>query len=127
MSSARRNRVQIACEGFTGPLNCAQAVATAFQCVSGLTTERIANQAHSGGGRAPGGICGALHAALEVLEKDVDREALAAEFAEIAGSSLCREIRKTKQTSCAGCVETAATLLVNHLEATNNRSANVGE
>ncbi len=120
MSTPVPERVQRACEGFARPLNCAQAVAAAFQDLSGLTPEQLAHHGHNGGGRAPGGICGALHAGLELLHDEAQRQAVTAQFADIAGSTQCREIRKTKQVSCAGCVEAAATLLSRALDAENH-------
>ncbi len=121
MSANTPNRVQRAREGFAGPLNCAQAVASAFQDISGLTPEQIDNHKLSGGGRAPGGICGALHAGLEVLRDDGQRNAVTAKFAERVGSTQCREIRQAKKVSCACCVETAAIILTDALQATERR------
>ncbi len=115
MPSEYPDRVRLAREGFAGPLNCAQAVAAAFQDLSGLRPEQIVDHGRNGGGRVPGGICGALHAALEVADDDSRRAAMTALFAENTGSTLCSEIRKAKQVSCSGCVEIAATLLVNGL------------
>jgi hypothetical protein len=111
MPQGTQDRIQRAREGFAGPLNCAQAVAAAFQDLTGCAPEHISDHSKNGGGRAPGGICGALHAGLEVLREDAQREAVTVQFAEIVGSTLCREIRKAKQVTCADCVETAAILL----------------
>ena len=74
MTNDYSDRVSRAKENFTGPLNCAQAVAVTFQVLSGLTPEDIENHRHSGGGRAPGGLCGALYAALELLPDAGQRE-----------------------------------------------------
>ncbi len=115
MTNDYSDRVSRAKENFTGPLNCAQAVAVTFQVLSGLTPEDIENHRHSGGGRAPGGLCGALYAALELLPDAGQRELVSNQFGAIAGSTLCRDIRKAKRVSCAGCVEAAATILAKTL------------
>jgi hypothetical protein len=126
MSSESPNRVQRALEGYAGAYNCAQAVAAAFQDLSGLTAEQLANHAHNGGGRAPGGICGALHAGLELLDDGAERDTVTAQFVDIVGSTQCREIRKAKQVACAGCVETAATLVDAALCAKDKNSSDTG-
>ena len=92
-------------------LNCAQAVMKAFEEVYRITPETIESYAALGGGRAEGGMCGALYGATklaggpDVAAKLVDR------FVEIVGFSTCREIKKAKKFSCADCVETAAGLV----------------
>ena len=47
-------------------LNCAQAVLHAWREVSGDTSIALADLKPFGGGRAPDGLCGALHAACMV-------------------------------------------------------------
>ncbi|MBO5959262.1 MAG: hypothetical protein J6Q65_03980, partial [Lentisphaeria bacterium] len=61
-----------------------------------------------GGGRAEGGRCGALHAALLLVPEEKRRE-LAERFRAEAGSELCREIKATG-FPCVKCVEIAARL-----------------
>ena len=111
MSVPTPDRVQLARDGFAGPLNCAQAVAAAFRDLSGLTPEQVEDHKRNGGGRAPDGTCGALFAGLELLNDGPRLDAVAAQFANHTGSAKCREIRAAKLVSCAGCVDTAATLL----------------
>ena len=85
-------------------VNCSQAVA------AGLGREDLMSELSScGGGRAPGGRCGALHAALLIVPESARTE-VAAEFCRQAGSELCREIRAAGGFPCLRCVETAAGL-----------------
>ena len=63
------------------------------------------------GGRAEGGVCGALHAALRLSGKKETKEFLRREFVEKAGSEHCREIRRLKKLNCDRCVELAAKVL----------------
>ena len=86
--------------------NCAQAVA------AGAGDEALAEAMKvCGGGKAPLGRCGALHAALELTPASC-HEALTAEFSAAAGAETCREI-KTAPTPflCAECVRVAAELV----------------
>lgn len=94
-------------------LNCAQSVAEACGSKFDLTQERFASLHMCGGGRAPQGKCGALHAAQVLLEKKFPDRISSCEdiFLREAGSIYCREIRAFKKLSCIGCVEKAAGLL----------------
>ncbi len=85
--------------------NCAQSVAAGC----GLDS-KVPDYAAMGGGRAPGGLCGALFAAMEAVPES-KREALRKEFVSAIGSSLCREIKQKYGVPCSRCVETAAALL----------------
>ncbi|MEG1479814.1 MAG: hypothetical protein RSD41_02285 [Kiritimatiellia bacterium] len=85
--------------------NCAQAVTAGC----GGDTDTIAEMASCGGGRAPGGLCGALHAAINICPDHA--EAIKAEFIKTAGALTCREIKSGKQTPCPSCVEIAASLV----------------
>ena len=90
-------------------LNCAQSVLYAYQKVSGDAALSISDLKAFGGGRAPGGLCGALHAACAVVPEKA--ESLKARFAEITGGVLCRELRKANQHPCEVCVSESAQLL----------------
>jgi hypothetical protein len=90
-------------------LNCAQAVLHAWREVSGDTAIPVTDLKGFGGGRAPGGICGALHAACAVAP---DRaETLKQTFAARLGSVYCRELRGAKVHPCETCVVQATELL----------------
>jgi len=94
--------------------NCAQAVAFAWgsKHVGGRGVEEVF-EGH-GGGRAPGGLCGALHASC-ALAGAAAEPAIKQAFAEKTGGHLtCKAIRAAKTLSCSECVETAAELLDKH-------------
>ncbi len=98
-----------------GKKNCAEAVAGAWQQVTGRNLETTENLRKCGSGRAPQGLCGAIYAAQLVSDEDRKAE-LTHRFADAAGSLGCREIRSMKKLSCTGCVEVAAALLEESLE-----------
>ena len=88
------------------PYNCAQAVA-----IGAGREELLPELASCGGGRAPGGRCGALHAALLLAPQERHAEILE-QFQSVAGALTCREIKSGSHFPCAKCVELAARLLV---------------
>jgi len=90
-------------------LNCAQSVLHAWREVSGDTSIPLADLKPFGGGRAPDGLCGALHAACDIAP---DRaEVLKQNFAAQLGSLYCRELRAAKVHPCETCVGHATELL----------------
>ena len=90
-------------------LNCAQSVLYAWREVSGDTSIPLDEVKLFGGGRAPNGLCGALHTACMVAP---DRaEALKTAFAERLGSLYCKELRTAKVHPCETCVGQATELL----------------
>ena len=93
-------------------LNCAQSVLHGYQQVSNDMNLSIDEMKPFGGGRAPGGLCGALHAACTVAPHET--EDFKAQFERQLGSVLCRELRARKQHPCEVCVAHAAELLENH-------------
>ena len=84
--------------------NCAQAVAAGFD-----RQDLLAELALCGGGRAPEGNCGALHAALQLLPSEY-HEAVKAEFIQKAGAARCTDI-KANGFPCKECVALAAELV----------------
>jgi len=91
--------------------NCAQSVAFSWgsKNLGGRGVEEVFSG--YGGGRAPGGLCGAVFAACE-LAGPVAAEAIKQAFAEKNGGLLtCREIRAAGKLSCNECVGLAAELL----------------
>ena len=94
-------------------LNCAQAVLYAYQAVHGDTTVSLSDMKPLGGGRAPGGLCGALHAACTLVPAKAEQ--LKQIFAERTGSTLCKELRKADEHGCRVCVSEAAELVQNEL------------
>ena len=90
--------------------NCCQAVLLAFRDRCQIGADRLAAARQAGTGRAPGGRCGALHAALDLLEPAHHAEVEAA-FARRTGATACREIRRLRRASCRECVGEAARLV----------------
>lgn len=91
--------------------NCAQAVALAWKSKVQPEADHHARFSGSGGGRAPEGLCGALHAACE-LAGEPKKEILKEKFRQkAAGHITCRDIRRNRAMPCADCVATAAELL----------------
>jgi hypothetical protein len=90
--------------------NCSQAVLKYQQVNYKIAEQKIQSFARYGGGRAEGGICGALYAALSLVNT-TQQPLLKTKFEKKAGSSKCREIRKTGKVSCHTCVDVAANLL----------------
>ena len=84
--------------------NCAQSVAVG--CGHPELVEKLAS---CGGGRAPGGRCGALHAAL-MLAPPEKCDALLEAFVSGTGSELCRELKTVHRVPCERCVSLAAEL-----------------
>ncbi len=95
--------------------NCTQAVLATFQAESGMTDEEIQSYSKTGGGRAEGGVCGALHAAKALLGDSPDLAALQGRFTQRGGSQKCREIRKNGSLPCKSCVGLAAEFIAQHL------------
>ena len=85
--------------------NCAQSVAKAFGQDDLLETLQSC-----GGGKAPGGMCGALYAAMLLLPEE-KQEAARQSFQERVGHTLCKPIRQENQTKCVDCVRIAAECL----------------
>jgi len=75
--------------------NCAQAVMKA--CCALCSEEDISRLTGMGGGRAEGGLCGALYAANKLLSGEDKKKMLVDKFREAAGSEKCREIKKLKK------------------------------
>ena len=92
--------------------NCAQSILRGFQQTKGVPEDTIAAAKALGGGRAPAGRCGALHAAIELTNDPAARERLIRAFVEKAGSEACREIKKHRKLTCEQCVRLAAESLV---------------
>jgi hypothetical protein len=91
--------------------NCAQAVALAWKDKKQPDTDLHVHFAEMGGGKAPEGLCGALHAACE-LAGEKNQEKLKSEFSRLAdGHTTCRDIRRNRVMPCIDCVAMAAGIL----------------
>jgi hypothetical protein len=107
-----------ALENFRRPpqmLNCAQSVLYAYQAVYGDASMPVSEMKPFGGGRAPGGLCGALHAACTIAPQKA--EVLKSKFAATTGSTLCKELRETSELACQTCVSESARILQDELGA----------
>jgi hypothetical protein len=89
-------------------LNCAQSVLFGYQAVTGDKQLALADMKPFGGGRAPGGICGALHAACTLAPAQA--ETIKSAFASRTGSIYCKDLKKSGE-ECTTCVIEAADLL----------------
>lgn len=92
-------------------LNCAQSVLRGFQPQLAIPEEAIHRAKDLGKGRADGGRCGSLHAALQLAADDQTQRRIVEGFVAKAESELCKEIRQKRRLTCAQCVELAADLL----------------
>ncbi|MBM4053971.1 MAG: hypothetical protein FJ264_04715 [Planctomycetes bacterium] len=101
-------------------LNCAQAILTAYQKEFNIREDQISDYKKYGGGKAEGGVCGALYAIKTLVKNEDAFGNIERAFSRIAGgSSICKEIRKSKQLSCMGCVEVADELLYRYIKENN--------
>lgn len=87
-----------------------------FQLESGISEDTIRKAALQGGGKAPEGVCGALHAARVILGNGQALEKIENDFSAKAGSTQCMEIRGMRSLSCSGCVGLSAYLLEQHMD-----------
>lgn len=88
--------------------NCAQAVLKAYAVETGTCESCLERFSQFGSGRAPEGECGALFAAKAILEDTAAKNEVEREFVQVAGTTRCREIRKSRRATCEQCVQTAA-------------------
>ena len=96
--------------------NCAQSVAHAWNETHADYERPLSHYAGCGGGRAPGGLCGALHASCD-LAHPAAREAIQTAFSEKTGGNLtCRDVRLSRKLSCNDCVALSAELLEKHTQ-----------
>ena len=91
--------------------NCAQSILKAFGHRKDITQQEIESARSLGGGKAAGGVCGALHAALLLHDDREKKKSVRESFIMRAGSDQCRVIRALKIINCVQCVELAACLL----------------
>jgi len=69
-----------------------------------------------GAGKAENGVCGALFAALSLLDNETDRHVITERFRASAGSTKCGEIRKLKRLKCHDCVDLVAQFMEKYVE-----------
>lgn len=94
--------------------NCAQALLKGFQAACEVEEKTIESFRAYGGGRAEGGLCGAIFAA-EYLRKQQnppsENSSLVPAFTAKVQAITCRDIRTQKIHSCEDCVYFADELL----------------
>jgi hypothetical protein len=95
-------------------LNCAQAVLKGFQNEFNISDAEIEEYRVWGGGRAKGGICGAVFSADRLLCQ-TGKESIAEEFRQRTGSILCSDIKEKKFT-CLELVRLADELIEKRLK-----------
>ena len=89
--------------------NCAQAILKGFQKEFSITDQEIEEYRAWGGGRAQGGICGALFSAERLL-KQAGKTGITEEFNSIVGETQCLPIKALK-FPCIDCVRLADKLI----------------
>lgn len=112
-----------AVSNFTGQngarMNCAQSVLSGFKEEFDISEDRLREFQKYGGGRAPGGACGAFYAAKTILESSGGEGKtceLEKAFMDCANSTKCREIKMNGRLSCLGCVQKASEFLDAYLK-----------
>jgi hypothetical protein len=90
-------------------LNCAQAILKGFQKDFNISNGEIEEYRAWGGGRAEGGVCGALFSAERIL-RQAGKESIIEEFRKETGSILCSDI-KAKKFTCLELVRMADELI----------------
>ncbi len=101
-------------------LNCAQAVLRHHQSELGISDELIMENMMNGGGRAPEGNCGAIHAVMMVLDDEEAKKEALDKFKEKATFSDCRSIRGNRTLSCPSCVNAASEVLSDFVKKREN-------
>lgn len=98
----------------TENFNCAQAVLKGFQEEFCITDAEIEEFRAWGGGRAEGGMCGALYAAERLL-RQFGKESVVQQFCIHSGGTLCSDIKEKKFT-CAEYVRIADELVKKNMD-----------
>ncbi len=97
--------------------NCAQTIAKAYQGITCVSDEEIeATLRSKGGGKAEGGLCGALYSAIQILGEDSpEAKALIEEFHSRMGAIQCRALKAELRIPCNDTVALADQLLEKYL------------
>jgi hypothetical protein len=94
--------------------NCAQSILKGFQHEFQVEESEIEAYRSNGGGKAEGGVCGALFAANRLLAQ-AGKSPISEEFALRAGSVYCKDIRGVK-LPCKELVRIADDLIAERLK-----------
>ena len=97
--------------------NCAQTIAKAYQGITRATDDDIeATLRSKGGGKAEGGLCGALYSATQILGADSpEAKALLEEFRSRLGATQCHSLKAELHIPCNDTVNLADELLEKYL------------
>lgn len=95
---------------------CCLAVLSAFQDVYHIDEARLVAAAKERAGKAPEGRCGALHAALGLVDPAL-HDQLKNDFVAHTGAIDCKTIRSLKKVPCTECVITATTFIESRIGA----------
>lgn len=90
--------------------NCAQAVLKHFQQRLDIPQAKIDAFAAAGGGNAEGGLCGALYAAMTLMDDPQRAAELRRRFRSEFRGETCEQIKQPEQKTCPHYVDRAATL-----------------
>lgn len=106
--------------------NCAQAIVKSHQLASQMSDEEIELVYRpKGGGRAEGGLCGAVYSAKEILGADSpEAVALEEEFRQQLGAITCRQLKAEMRIPCTETVTLADELLEKYIILQRERIAN---
>lgn len=107
----------------TPPCNytCAQAILKGFQQEFAIKDDIVDEFAGYRGGKAPEGVCGAIYAANYLLQAN-GLQPINKDFAAIAGSDKCFEIKTIHRFPCPDCINLADRLVEEKLEKTNKET-----
>lgn len=118
-SMSQTNRPKRAAEFFhlaPANWNCAQSIHKALQPLTGFSDQEIeALYRTYGGGRAPGGLCGAIYAVRTLLKSEEQAERATQTFSAEAGGLTCAQLRGRCGRSCQELVSLAEDILLESL------------
>ncbi|GAD04478.1 2-amino-4-hydroxy-6-hydroxymethyldihydropteridine pyrophosphokinase [Porphyromonas crevioricanis JCM 15906] len=101
--------------------NCCQSVLKQFQDHIALSDDEIElHYRPCGGGRAEGGLCGALYAAEELMKKH-QLPSVKDDFKKEAGGTTCRELKAELKFPCVEAVRLAERLVNERLGEKSNQ------
>ncbi|UDQ96913.1 C-GCAxxG-C-C family (seleno)protein [Lentisphaerota bacterium WC36G] len=92
-------------------MSCGQSILKGFQELYDIKEDEILDAKAFGGGRAEGGLCGALYCGKMLCKTDVERDELTTEFTSKTQYAECKAIKQNKTASCTECVDQAAKIL----------------
>lgn len=93
--------------------NCAQAIAAKYQRLF-ADPDVVAKMQANGGGRAEGGLCGALYAAMQAMP-DKAEEIKTAFANQASGDVTCKALKQNGRVACTRCIDIADEVLASLL------------